>query len=277
MKYLLLSIVAVWLAGCTFGVPIGGVSPGGDQSGAISGGKSKYGNPESYVVMGRRYYVMDSANGYVQRGIASWYGPNFHGKRTSSGETYNMNAMTAAHKTLPLPTMVRVTNLSNDKSVVVKINDRGPFAHDRIIDLSRAAAQKLDVIGPGTAEVEIVALTGQGPTAVTKSARVTLPSEQAVTQRPTVRAIPLKTANTREADLFIQIASFSSELNAINLRNQLKAKDETAIVISPTETDSGTYYRVQVGPLLDVSEADSVQKRLAQKGYDNTRIVVGEE
>jgi rare lipoprotein A len=271
VKSLFWLMLAASLAGCTFGVPIGG-----NQPAPMSGGKSKYGNPESYVVHGKRYYVMDSADGFVQRGIASWYGPKFHGRRTSSGETYNMNAMTAAHKSLPLPTMVRVTNLENGKTAVVKVNDRGPFAHDRIIDLSRAAAQDLGVIGPGTAEVEIVALTNNKHTAMVSAPAGPKAGQPVVHERPLVRAIPLKTATTREADLYIQVASFSAEMNAISLRNQLKGKDETAIVISPTETDSGTYYRVQIGPLLDVSEADSVQKRLAQKGYANTRIVVGE-
>lgn len=103
--------------------------------------RSKYGNPDSYVVNGKRYYVMKSSSGYVERGVASWYGNKFHGRRTSSGETYNMYAMTAAHKSLPLPTYARVTNLQNGRSVVVKVNDRGPFLHNRIIDLSYAAAE----------------------------------------------------------------------------------------------------------------------------------------
>ena len=250
------------LSACTFGVPIGG-APGPVDDTVASGGKSKYGNPKSYIVMGRRYYVMDSAKGFVQRGVASWYGPDFHGKRTSSGETYNMHAMTAAHKTLPLPTMVRVRNLANGKTVTLKVNDRGPFVHDRIIDLSYAAAQKLDVVGPGTAEVEVVALTANGGTQAEP--------------RPKVRAIPLQTAALDQADIFIQIGSFGSEVNAINMRNQLQAQNESAIVISQVETDDGTFYRVRLGPLLDVSEADSVQKRLKRKGYSNTRIVVGEE
>ena len=98
--------------------------------------KSRYGNPESYVVFGKRYYVKDSSKGYVETGIASWYGTKFHGRRTSSGETYDMYAMTAAHKTLPLPTYVEVTNLNNGRSIIVKVNDRGRFHEIRIIDLS---------------------------------------------------------------------------------------------------------------------------------------------
>jgi rare lipoprotein A len=113
---------------------------------------------ETYVVRGRRYFTKDDSRGHVERGIASWYGPGFHGRKTSNGERYDMNAMTAAHKTLPLPTYARVTNLENGKTAVVRINDRGPFYGPRVIDLSRAAATKLGVLGTGTAEVEVRAL-----------------------------------------------------------------------------------------------------------------------
>lgn len=120
--------------------------------------KSKYGNPDSYKVLGKRYYTMDKSSGFKQTGLASWYGTKFHGKRTSSGEPYNMYAMTGAHKTLPLPTYARVTNKANNKSIILKINDRGPFHSDRIIDLSYAAASKLGVLGMGTAKVELTAI-----------------------------------------------------------------------------------------------------------------------
>lgn len=248
----------MFLAGCTFGVPIGKQPSKMDIT---PSGKSKSGNPRSYVVFGKRYYVMDSARGFVQRGTASWYGPNFHGKRTSSGETYNMHALTAAHKTLPLPTTVRVKNLSNGKSIVVKVNDRGPFAHDRILDLSFAAAKKLDVVGPGTAEVEIVALDASGK----------------VSKRPTVRAVPVTQEFTEQDDIFIQLGSFGNEINARNLLTELKGHNEKPLLISQLQTGKGVFYRVRLGPLLDVNEAVSVQKRLQRKGYEKTRIVVGQE
>jgi rare lipoprotein A len=120
--------------------------------------RSRSGNMDAYTVRGRRYFTKDDSTGHVERGIASWYGPGFHGRKTSNGEPYDMNAMTAAHKTLPLPTYARVTNLQNGKTAVVRINDRGPFHGPRVIDLSRAAATKLGVIGTGTAEVEVRAL-----------------------------------------------------------------------------------------------------------------------
>ena len=120
--------------------------------------KSRSGNPETYVIEGVTYRVMDTSDGYREEGIASWYGGYFHGRRTSSGDVYDMYLMTAAHKSLPLPTYVRVTNLANGRSVVLRVNDRGPFVEDRIIDLSFAVATKLGMAEQGTAEVEVVAL-----------------------------------------------------------------------------------------------------------------------
>jgi rare lipoprotein A len=125
--------------------------------------RSVYGNPPFYDVFGKRYYVMASSVGYVERGVASWYGPGFHKERTSVGEPYDMYGMTAAHKTLPLPAYVRVTNLQNGRSCVVRVNDRGPFVGNRIIDLSYTAAAKLDMLRDGTAMVEVRALQPLDP------------------------------------------------------------------------------------------------------------------
>lgn len=118
----------------------------------------KSGGKGAYTVAGKTYYPLKSAHGFVEEGMASWYGPGFHGKTTASGETYNQYAMTAAHKILPLGTNARVTHLGNGKSVLVKINDRGPFVADRIIDLSRAAADRLQMVGGGTARVRVQSL-----------------------------------------------------------------------------------------------------------------------
>lgn len=131
--------------------PIDGVTPRAET-------KSQYGNMPSYVVFGERYSVMDSSVGYEEEGTASWYGEPFHGRRTSSGETYDMHQLSAAHRSLPLPTYVEVTNLANGRQIVVRVNDRGPFHDDRIIDLSYAAARKLDIVAPGTARVLVRAL-----------------------------------------------------------------------------------------------------------------------
>ncbi|MDC1288178.1 septal ring lytic transglycosylase RlpA family protein [Gammaproteobacteria bacterium] len=257
--WLTLFLLTAMLGGCTFGVPI---SDRGKQStsGVPSTTPSQRGNPSSYVVFGKRYYVLDSSEGFVQRGVASWYGTKFHGRSTSSGEIYNMHAMTAAHKTLPIPVYVHVRNLDNERSTVVRVNDRGPFIPGRIIDLSYAAAKKLGVDGPGTANVEISVL-GEGehkPTSV-------------------VRSIPLDTDLNEDLPLFIQMGSFSSQLNANNMVQSLVAANETAVRISHLETDDGRFYRVRVGPLFDIDEANAILSRLRGKGFQTAHIVVQDD
>src|ERR1700733_6010316 len=156
--------------------------------------RSAFGNPPFYYVGGHRYVVLPSASGYVERGVASWYGTEFHGLRTSAGESYDMFAMTAAHKTLPLPCYARVTNLSNGRNVVVRINDRGPFVANRIIDLSYSAAARLDMIRNGTAFVQVEVLTPAAP-ALTASMPVNAPAAQAasigVSSVPPVSVAPV--------------------------------------------------------------------------------------
>ena len=165
---IVLTLAASTAAGC---VPVGVGSPGpaltsadGLDFDAIPDAvprdefKSRSGNPETYVIDGVTYRVLDMSDGYREEGIASWYGGYFHGRRTSNGEVYDMYLMTAAHKSLPLPTYVRVTHLGNGRSVVLRVNDRGPFVEDRIIDLSFTAASKLGMAAIGTARVEVVAL-----------------------------------------------------------------------------------------------------------------------
>jgi len=165
LSLVVLGGVLALLSGCASQPEQAGGRVAGGEDGVIPRAepRSRYGNPASYVVRGRTYYTKDDSRGHVERGVASWYGPGFHGRRTSSGEPYDMNAMTAAHKTLPLPTYARVTNLENGRSAVVRINDRGPFHGPRVIDLSRAAAAKLGVLATGTAEVEVRALDPASP------------------------------------------------------------------------------------------------------------------
>ena len=247
-------LLPLLLCACTFGVPIG---ERGAQQGKSTSAKSSRGNPPSYVVYGKRYYVMDSAEGFVQRGIASWYGRKFHGRKTSSGEVYNMHDMTAAHKTLPIPVYVHVRNLDNGRTAIVRVNDRGPFIDGRIIDLSYAAATRLGVDGPGTANVEISVIErGQTqPTSV-------------------VRAVPLATPESRDQPLYIQMGSFASLNNADNLVRTLLAANESSAQVSPLLTDDGLFYRVRVGPLFDIDEANAILSRLRGKGFDSIRIVV---
>jgi rare lipoprotein A len=254
---LLLTVFA--LNACTFGVPIGdrGKTQGSPTSKTT---KSQLGNPSSYVVFGKRYRVLDSADGFVQRGVASWYGTKFHGRSTSSGEVYNMHAMTAAHKTLPIPVYVQVKNLDNGRSLVVRVNDRGPFVTGRIIDLSYAAAKKLGVDGPGTAKVEIRAV-GQGQ----------------AKPRSVVRTIPLAKEFEQDVPLFVQMGSFSSHDNATNLVQNLVDANESTAQISSLQTDNGIFYRVRVGPLFDIDEANAIVRRLKGKGFQTARIVVQED
>jgi rare lipoprotein A len=258
-KLIFTGYIVVVLSACTFGVPIGEGGTGSKITHIPQTSKSKSGNPSSYVVAGERYYVLDSAGGFKQRGIASWYGKKFHGRKTSSGEIYNMYGMTAAHKTLPIPVYVRVKNLANGRSIVVKVNDRGPFIEGRIIDLSYTAAQKLDIIGTGTARVEVNTLApGQSKTA------------------SVVRTIPLADKVAEDIPLFIQVGSFGQEFNALNLLRDLQDLNEQAASISELSTNNGLFYRVRVGPLYDIDEANAVIQRLKGKGFTTARIVVQE-
>lgn len=210
--------------------------------------RSAHGNPAFYDVFGQRYYVLPSAEGYLERGVASWYGPTFHGGNTSSGELYDMYGMSAAHKTLPLPTYARVTNLKNGKSVIVRINDRGPFVANRLIDLSYTAAAKLDMIQGGTTLVEVRALTPGVPDELTRS----------------VESPP--------AALYVQAAAFADRENAQRTLARLQAAGlSNASIVSPVEGRSHLY-RVRLGPVRSVAEFDEVAARLATLGFADARL-----
>jgi len=212
---------------------------------------SRYGNPKSYVVRGKRYYVRDSNTGFTQRGIASWYGTKFHGRRTSSGEPYDMYAMTAAHKTLPLPTYLEVVNLRNNKRVIVKANDRGPFHDNRIIDLSYAAATRLGITASGTGLVQIRALN------------------------PSVPVEQVKTSNeTATPSMFLQVGAFSSQTNAQGLHNKLLNAAFQRTAITSATPNGNTVYRVRIGPLSTVDEADQLVDQLSALGINETRVVI---
>jgi len=210
--------------------------------------RSKYGNPSSYIVNGRRYYVMSSSKGYIERGIASWYGNKFHGQRTSSGETYNMYAMTAAHRELPLPSYVKVTNLRNGRSVVVRVNDRGPFHENRLIDLSYSAAVKLGIIKTGTGFVEVRAIDPRN-------------------YQDEGRTIQVRNDNNGgNTDFYIQVGAFSSLLNAQNLQTKLTAMTLGMVRISVAVVNGNRVYRVQIGPISDVDAADHIVAALERVG-----------
>ncbi|MGB7931857.1 MAG: septal ring lytic transglycosylase RlpA family protein [Gammaproteobacteria bacterium] len=215
---------------------------------------SRYGNPVSYEVMGHRYYTLKSRNNYVERGIASWYGTKFHGLRTSSGEPYDLYKMTAAHKTLPLPTFARVTNLKNGRSVIVKINDRGPFHPNRIIDLSYVAAAKLGILEYGTGLVEVEAINLSAP------------------KKPMLAAREPETHQS--ASLFLQVGAFRNRDNAQRLSSKLQNAKIGDIHIMEVSNASGHIYRVRIGPLDSVDEADRLSSTLISNGYSSTQVVI---
>ena len=251
----------VLLGGCA-GTPTGDGAPRGDVDvdsipDAVPRveSKSRYGNPRFYTVYGKRYYTLKTSNGYRERGIASWYGTKFHGRRTSSGEAYDMYAMTAAHKTLPLPTYVRVTNLENRRSVVLRVNDRGPFHTNRIIDLSYAAAWKLGILSKGTGYVEVEALDPRSPQPVTVA-----------------KATP--SAPTGPVQLYLQTGSFSVRANAEQMKWQMQSVSGGPVNIEPVQIDGRTTYRVRVGPIANVTKADRLAQQIADLGLETPRIVI---
>lgn len=211
--------------------------------------RSARGNPVMYEVFGKRYFVMASAQGYRERGVASWYGPDFHEKSTSSGETYDMYAMTAAHKTLPLPTYVRVTNISNGRSVVVRVNDRGPFVGNRIIDLSYTAAHKLDMTRAGTALVEVEALVPG--------------SLEDVSRDVSGPQVPSLAASA----LYLQAGAFGQVDNARRLAERLRDAGIDGVTLLPPDGTS-SLHRVRVGPVPDVASFDVLTERLARLGVE---------
>ena len=212
---------------------------------------SRNGNPPFYDVLGRRYTVLAKAQGYVERGVASWYGPGFHGVSTSMGEPYDMYAMTAAHKTLPIPCYARVTNLANGRSVVVRINDRGPFVANRLIDLSYTAAAKLDMLRAGTAMVEVRVVTPEDP------------QSQALT----------RANETPPPTLYVQAGAFSVPGNAQGLLQRLQqAGLHNSFILPPAPGHH--LYRVRVGPVASVADFDALAAQLATLGVPDARLAL---
>jgi rare lipoprotein A len=216
--------------------------------------RSRYGNPPFYEVFGKRYYVLSSSSAYVERGVASWYGPGFHKIRTSTGELYDMYGMTAAHKTLPLPAYVRVTNLQNGRSAVVRVNDRGPFVGNRIIDLSYTAAAKLDMLRNGTAMVEVRAID---PSVPAGASAATAPA-----------APPLDTS------LFVQAGAFADPANALRLAARLRGGGYGKVFVRDDLIAGRKMYRVRIGPVPDVPEFDRIVAALEQAGVRDAHLAL---
>jgi rare lipoprotein A len=212
--------------------------------------RSPLGNPPFYDVSGQRYFVLASAEGYKERGVASWYGPTFHEKNASNGDAYDMYAMTAAHKTLPLPAYVRVTNLGNGRSIVVRVNDRGPFVGTRLIDLSYTAAWKLDMLRQGTAFVEVEAI---------------VPGSLAAAAAGVAASPPTTIAAT--AQLYIQAGAFGVEDNARRLADRLRAAGIANVALrAPNGTSR--LWRLRIGPVADVAAYDQILSQLQGMGVE---------
>lgn len=241
---------------------------------------SRYGNPQSYEVFGRRYRVSASSAGYQARGNASWYGTKFHGRLTSSGEPYDMYALTAAHRTLPLPTYVRVTNLRNGRRIVVRVNDRGPFHAGRIIDLSYAAASKLGILATGTAPVEVAALPPYqylGPSQAggsNGSAVAAAESRASADPRPTSAAAGAEPDPiSRESRVrYLQVGAFRELVNAERLRSSL-IRELPGLVAIHTRGGKVPTYRVRVGPLLNQGSVQDATAQLANLGHVETQLI----
>jgi rare lipoprotein A len=282
----------------------------GSTSGGVADGRSSYKVGSSYTIAGR-VYTPDENYRYNESGMASWYGPGFHGKRTANGEAYDQAAMTAAHRTLPMPSVVRVTNLSNGSSVIVRVNDRGPFANDRIIDLSRAAAEKLDMVRAGTASVRVeilpeeskrlkeVALNGGSvsdqiaamrgaPAAAPRTAIAATspapppppPSPVIAYPAPSPAPSPTITAIAASAPppsaptasgYFVQAGAFSTRDNAERVRATLAHFGDSSI--SQTSFGPTSLYRVRLGPFASANAAQTTMGRVQQAGYRDARVV----
>jgi rare lipoprotein A len=219
--------------------------------------RARYGNRTPYTVLGKVYRVMENAEGYVERGIASWYGEKFHGRATSSFEPYDMYAFSAAHRTLPLPTYARVTNLENGRSVVVRVNDRGPFHHDRLIDLSYAAAVRLDMLRRGTARVEVRALT----------------SNQGEPPAPIVVEASKPDPQVESGAAWVQVASFGERDNARRLARQLEDAGLGRVRILRAKVAAGRVFRVRIGPLADRATAHRIAAEVRTRGYGQPSVI----
>lgn len=228
--------------------------------------KSRYGNGPNYEVLGKRYTVKSSSNGYKERGVASWYGKKFHGNLTSNREVYDMHGMTAAHKTLPLPTYVRVRNLSNNRTVVVRVNDRGPFVHNRIIDLSYSAALKLDMVKTGTSLVEVEAITFDDRTGDRPVRKVAPPKPTAPTPQPTTPEID-------ENRIFLQVGAFGSRENAQRRLAALRAANIPTVFIVEDTSASSMLYRVRIGPIKGIVQYDIIVEELDNIGISDPYLI----
>ncbi len=260
-KILILTVFIVCFFGCspsldaTYGT--GHIPPNKSSTykKSTSPYKKKLATQKPYKIKGKKYTPIANATGFVQTGKASWYGKKFHGRKTSNGERYNMYAMTAAHKTLPMNTWVSVHNLQNNRKIVVRVNDRGPFVRGRIIDLSYTGANRLGIVGPGTTRVRITAL-----------GRATSYSKK--TKAP----VSFKPVNYWKGNFTVQIGAFKIKTNAESYRYKLSKQYKNAH-ITPFTDDRGTFYRVRIGGFTNLKDAIAFSEKIITQGFNSAFAV----
>ncbi|CAI8216118.1 MAG: Endolytic peptidoglycan transglycosylase RlpA [Marinobacterium sp. xm-d-530] len=224
---------------------------------------SRGGNRSTYEVWGKSYNVLPSHIGYKAEGIASWYGLKFHGHKTSNGEIYDIYKMSAAHKSLPIPSFAKVTNLDNGKSVVVRVNDRGPFHENRLIDLSYSAAARLKILKEGTGRVRVEAIDARNLAVKVKTEDIT----------PKTKAKDSEQPDPPVSGSYLQVGSFSKESSALSVQSRLSAIDGVRAVIKKVRHDDSEFHRVLVGPLTDTLSIDSMMQNLESMGYSSPLLI----
>lgn len=274
------------------------LSPGSEEDAS-----PKVGQATGSVADGKPHQVQPAAYGKVEKGTASWYGKRFHGRRTSSGERFDMHAMTAAHKHLPIASLIQVTNLDNGLSTVVRVNDRGPYCANRVLDLSYAAASQLDMLQKGSAKVRIQVIDSAIPdldeglqdmfVAASAKARTSSPVDQPkpraaepelmapgpdamlanLFRSPNTKPAKVVTASAKTLDLYLQVGAFGNRSKAETLRQELVTKLEAGVQVNTDVSDDAAPYQVQVGPIDSRTEAHDLSRKLASLGLDSPRIV----
>jgi rare lipoprotein A len=268
------ALLGLLLVGCA-GAPYPSGPPG------AGGGGSKR---NAYQIDGEWYYPRQQAEGYVERGKASWYGGKFHGRRTANGEVYDMHRATAAHRTLPLPTLVEVTNLENGRTARVRVNDRGPFVdtHERIIDLSYGAAQSLGMDEQGVARVKVRAIAGPDELQGGDSPPPGDPGSGSAGSSPGAAPSGRSGGSDSRGDLrprpgqeilYLQVGAFRQPDNAARLKQRIRRADLGRVVVTTGQAQSGPVYRVRMGPLESVLHADRLARQLRRQGIQTGHIV----
>jgi len=244
------------------------------------------GNKNPYTVNGVTYQLLPAAKGYSEEGMASWYGNKFHGRKTSNGETYSMYGMTAAHKTLPIPAYVRVTNLANGRQIIVRVNDRGPFHSERIIDLSYAGAKKLGYANNGTARVRVEVIDPLDfqrnavatPVVSEQVARAVKKPDQVASLRPPLAAVPSSSLATKpQAQPFLQVGVYSSMTSARQLQEQLSLLTSYPVSVRRFGAVQPPVYKVWIGPIADPLQLLALRERLMQQGRHRPFVVNSEQ